>query len=190
MPILIKKDTNISQFIKFWSDCYPYDENKENLYINNINQKDDFTNTILLSLFEWKNGLPLSKNKKESIEKKILIKIEIINDLKKKFDLEIFEKEFKKVSLIWKVFLLHIINPDTYPIFDQHVLRAMRYIKSSKIEEITYNDTEKKKIYFNEYINFFNKIKLETSSNVTNKKIDEALWSFGKFLKSNYKKMI
>ena len=187
-PILIKKQTNIVQFIEFWSVFYLYNEDKESVYIDNINKRI-FNGEILLSLYEWKNGSMLSQKKRKSFEKKLLAKIEIINALKGKFNLDKFKKEFNNVSLIWKIFLLHIINPVVYPIFDQHVFRAMKYIKFSKIEEIPFDEKEKEKFYFNEYINFFDKIKLGLPQDFNNKKIDEALWSFGKFLKSSYKKI-
>ena len=174
-PILIKKQTNIVQFIEFWSVFYLYNEDKESVYIDNINKRI-FNGEILLSLYEWKNGSMLSQKKRKSFEKKLLAKIEIINALKGKFNLDKFKKEFNNVSLIWKIFLLHIINPVVYPIFDQHVFRAMKYIKFSKIEEIPFDEKEKEKFYFNEYINFFDKIKLGLPQDFNNKKIDEALW--------------
>jgi histone deacetylase complex regulatory component SIN3 len=65
----------------------------------------------------------------------------------------------------------------------------MRYVKSSKIEEIPIDKKKKEDVYFDEYINFFNKIKIELPTNFGNKKIDEALWAIGKFLKS-YKSML
>ncbi len=187
-PILIKEHVSITQFINFWSSYYIYAK-IENYYIKNINKKV-FDSETLNALFMWKNGSVLSKKKKDSLNKNIIRKIEIINSLKNKFDFDLFKKEFKNVSVIWKIFLLNLIKPKTYPIFDQHVFRAMKFIKFSKIEEVPNNDREKEEVYFDEYIDFFNKIKAELPRDFDNKKIDEALWSFGKFLKSNYKTIL
>lgn len=180
--LLSKQSVDTVDFINFWSDYYS--DKYDDKYSKNID-KEYFNRENLISLYEWKNGSVLAELKKIALQKKILLKIKIINSLKNQFNLELFKKEFKDVSVIWKIFLLHIIKPSTYPIFDQHVFRAMMYIKFSKIEEIPSKDSEKEKIYFEEYVDFFNGIKSKLPSNL-NKKIDESLWAFGKFLKSNY----
>lgn len=187
-PILLNKNVSIVKFIEYWSSTYIY-ANGENKYLQNI-VKTVFDNASLLLLFEWKNGSVLSGHKRKSFEKNILSKIKIINTLKTRFDFDIFKKEFENVSTIWKIFLLHIIKPDTYPIFDQHVFRAMSYIKFGIITEIPSDSKEKERIYVVDYVVFFNKFRAEMPNICESKKIDEALWSFGKFLKSNYGKVI
>lgn len=184
--LLSKQSVDMVDFINFWSDYY-FDK-YDNKYSENID-KEYFNRENLISLYEWKNGSVLSERKKIGLRKKVLAKIKIINSLKDQFNLELFKKEFKDMTVIWKIFLLHIIKPNKYPIFDQHVFRAMVYIKFFKIEEIPNKESERERIYFEEYVDFFNEIKLKSPSNF-NKKIDESLWAFGKFLKSNYKKMI
>lgn len=183
--LLSKKLVNIKEFVGFWYRFY-VDPN-EDKYFKNIN-KIKFDKHTLLSLFEWKNGSELSKGKMKSFENKILTKLKIINSLKasSKFELNNFLVEFDAVSAIWKIFLLHIIKPDKYPIFDQHVYRAFYYIKYSRIKELPNDDRKKENHYFREYLLFFKQIKKKVSA----KRVDEALWSFGKFLKSNYRKMI
>jgi len=37
------------------------------------------------------------------------------------------------MSAIWQIFLLHIIDPTNYPIFDQHVYRAHYYLEHRTI---------------------------------------------------------
>lgn len=179
-----KKATDKEEFINFWSRFY-IDPNKAK-YAQNINV--NFNKDTLFALFEWKNGSKLSDRKKTSFEDKILSKLKIINLLKASsdFKLDEFLGEFREVSVIWKIFLLHIIKPNQYPIFDQHVYRAFYFIKYSKTRELPGNNERKEEIYFNEYLPFFKQIK----GNNTIKKVDEALWSFGKFLKTNYRKMI
>lgn len=126
--------------------------------------------------------------KTRSFTKKILPKLKIINSLKisADFELEKFLEEFKEVSTIWKIFLLHVIRSDEYAIFDQHVYRAFYYIKHSEIRELPYDDKKKEKIYFEQYLPFFKQIR----EGCLIKRVDESMWAFGKFLKSNYGKMI
>lgn len=183
--LLSTKPANVKEFIDFWFRFYT--DSNENNYSENI-KKISFNRDALFSLFEWKNGSKLSNRKMKSFEEKIFTKLKIINSLKTStdFDLSEFLEEFKNVSAIWKIFLLHIIKPSEYPIFDQHVYRAFCFIKYSKIEELPYNNKVKEKIYFEKYLPFFKRVRRGCST----KKFDESLWSFGKFLKSNYKIMI
>ena len=81
-----------------------------------------------------------------------------------------------------KVFLLHIINPDEYPIYEQHVHRAFKYLENNRIEEISKSNNEKYNVYFNEYLQFFNEFRRKANK-FSVKEIDEALWTFGKYIK-------
>ncbi len=183
--IFSNKSVGVNEFVNFWSQLY--NDPNENKYKSNIN-KIILDENALLALFEWKNGSKLSNLKLKSFNSKILSKIQIINALKNStnIDLEKFLEEFKEVSLIWKIFLLHLIKSDEYPIFDQHVYRAFYFIMNSKVKELANNDNEKEKIYFESYLPFFKQIQGEYPL----KKVDESLWAFGKFLKSDYKKIV
>ena len=70
------------------------------------------------------------------------------------------------------MFLLHVIQPDSYPIFDQHVYRAYLFIAKNQRAEIPDNK-RKQDVYFKEYAPFFNEL---ASKGVSRKKLDEALW--------------
>jgi hypothetical protein len=80
---------------------------------------------------------------------------------------------------------LHIIAPQIYPIFDQHVFRAFRFLLSNDVVEIPSTNSKKERTYFQDYLPFFNH--LANISNMPRKKVDEALWVFGKFLKTDYR---
>jgi len=164
--LLQKKSVNIKEFIDFWSKFY-MDPN-EKKYSENIN-KTKFDKHTLLSLFEWKNGSKLSKRKMKSFEIKILAKLKIINSLKASSDFRLneFLAEFKDLSIIWKIFLLHIIRPNEYPVFDQHVYRAFYYIKHfPNIMELPNDNERKEKCYFKEYLPFL--IRLKKGSQLKN----------------------
>lgn len=176
-------ETAVHDFIEFWSAFYNYP--KEHLYSERI-QKSEFRDDDIEKFFEWKNGTPLSQKKKASL-KRISDKIHIINRLKADFDIETFEKEFHSIAAIWKIYLLHLIVPQTYPIFDQHVCRAFYLLTENKLKEIPITNKSKEILYFRHYVGFFSSL---ANGRILRKKIDEALWAFGKFLKTEYGKKV
>jgi len=179
-PKLSVREIKFSGFVQFWSSFYNY--SKEHLYSDRIS-KSQFTRDDIENLFVWKNQIRLSRKKEKSLKEKITDKLDIINKLKSKFCLNIFKSNFKKVSAIWKIHLLHIIAPQNYPIFDQHVYRAFCFLKKKELKEIPDSNSIKERVYFGLYVKFFNS--LAKSKDISyRKKIDESLWAFGKFLKS------
>ena len=184
LNILEPKPTSITDFISFWSKQYAY--SNETAYYNSIS-KNEFTNTDIQNLYVWKNGMKLSKSKQKSVNEKIKEKLPIINKFKSnvKIDLEGFKKEFKNLSAVWKIFLLHSIKPHKYPIYDQHIHRVFLFIHNedwSNISNTSVTDIEKEVFYFERYLPFIESI------NVTDfKKLDEAFFAFGQFLNTrNY----
>ena len=181
-PILeLKKETDINSFIDFWSKLYYYP--LENLYNETIIKKQ-FEIDDIQRLYIWKNGMNLSKKKQQSLDLKIKPKLILINDYKQNDDwsIEDFQNEFGDLSAVWKIFLLHIIKPEIYPIYDQHINRAFNYIHELPYSEISANISNKNKelFYFNTYLEFVNKLK-----DVNLKKFDEAFFAFGKFINTN-----
>ena len=180
------KSNDLNSFVDSWSKLYSY--NNESIYKNAISKKvfeiDDIQN-----LFVWKNGMKLSVLKQKSLETNILNKLEIINYLKNDFNLETFKIEFKKISAVWKIFLLHIIKPNLYPIYDQHIHRTFLFIHSedySTISNTSINNKQKETFYFERYFPFIQK---ESIKDI--KKLDEAFFAFGQFLNTrNYKILV
>ena len=173
----------ILDFIQYWKPFYHY--GKEDLYApihKNKLKKED-----LEKLFVWKNGMKLSVAKNKSFETKIASKLSIVNQLKasNKFDLEAFLNEFKSVSVVWKIFLLHIVKPNNYPIYDQHVHRAYQYMNDKDFDKIRSSMSEKKKLnfYLYEYLPFVNRMEIKNL-----KEMDEAFFAFGQFLNINNQK--
>lgn len=180
--------TDIVAFINFWSTQYLF--SNETLYSNSISKKE-FTVEDIQNLYIWKNGMKLSDLKQKSLEDKIISKLSIINDLKSndEIDLVVFSKEFKNLSAVWKIFLLHIIKPHTYPIYDQHIHRTFVFIHNehwSNISNDTITNKDKETFYFNRYLPFIQ------SSNLRDlKQLDEAFFAFGQFLNTrNYASML
>ena len=177
----IKKQTNINSFIDFWSRLYSYP--LENIYNKTIIKKQ-FEIDDIQRLYIWKNGMKLSNKKQQSLDLKIKAKLALINKYKQNdnWSIEDFQNEFEDLSAVWKIFLLHIIKPEIYPIYDQHIHRAYNFIHKLPYSKISASLTNKNKehFYFNTYLKFVNKLK-----DVNLKKFDEAFFAFGKFINSN-----
>ena len=177
-PILTKTQSgSLQEFISFWSKLYAYDNA---VLYNKIHHKV-LSEKDIKDLYQWKNGMKLSQTKEKSLNIKILKKINIINSLRvtTEFDLDYFLKEFKEVSVVWKVFLLHIISPTMYPIYDQHIHRAYRFMNNEASDGIkaSMNESVKLKFYFEEYFPFVKESKIQDL-----KKMDEAFFAFGQFI--------
>jgi len=191
--LLVTFNTNYTSapddFVAFWKNQYAYlaDTQQQAWYYDNIKVKG-LTTRNLYDLYCWKNGMNLSSLKQVAFHK-IAANLDIINSFRNNGinDAE-FEQHFGWISAIWKIFLRHIINPETYPIFDQHVYRAYRYIHRMDKDDLFGNNKLKERVYFQEYIPFYLDLK-DSCTRYTTKEIDDAVWAFGRFL-SLYPNMI
>lgn len=179
------KTTDLAGFIESWSKFYTYAN--EAVYSTAI-VKETFTSTDIQNLYQWKNGMKLSVLKQQSLDTKIKTKLPLINEYKgsKHIDTFAFAKEFKNLTAVWKIFLLHIIKPKEYPIYDQHIHRTFLFIHGkdfSNLSNTSINNKAKEQFYFKEYLLFIK------SNNIKDlKKLDEAFFAFGQFLNTrNYK---
>lgn len=181
--IKIEGFTKPIEFINQWSESYDYPNDWK--YTDNITLNTHNAESIR-ALLEWKNGTGNKISaKKSKLVYELIEKVENINDLKNDFDLLKFEKAFSPYlsASIWKIFVLHIIKPDNYPIFDQNVYRSYYYFQKGKIVDLPNNKhREVYQIYKSEYRPWFldvkNTFKLQTRA------IDKALFSFGRLLKN------
>lgn len=171
---------SVNDFINHWKPLYNYFD--EERYDRNIDVLE-FSNENLIDLYHWKNGMTLkgSGGKEKSLEEKIIKRIQLINSYKKEsqVDLKQFNRDFSDVSAVWRIFLLHIIKPKEYPIYDQHIHRAYNFIHDLEWQKITNTISDKAKLefYFNTYLQFVNELDY---SNL--KELDEAFFAFGQFL--------
>lgn len=170
-------------FISQWSAFYSY--KLEYLYDSSITKRQ-FEEADIQGLFKWKNGMNLSQGKQNSLDKKVLNRLMTINSLKdnRDVDVEAFREKFRDLSAVWKLFLLHTLKPNRYPIYDQHIHRAFHYLHGlnwQSINNVSLKDREKENFYFDHYLPFFSSLK-----DVQPKKLDEALFCFGRFLRSDW----
>lgn len=162
-------------FVDFWSRQYSY----ENDYLYNDNIGRELTEERVWALFRWKNGTPLSEKKKASVRKNFIGDRTEIPRNRNAPSLSIYLS--KPGGAIWRIFWLHCNCPQTYPMYDQHVHRAMASLKGWEDIEIPFSNERKVQMYLTEYLPFW-----DDFPGLPPKMIDEALWSYGKFLKLGY----
>jgi hypothetical protein len=173
--ILERREVNASSFIDYWSGHYDY--GNESLYDSNIGKP--LTSDRIKKLFAWKNG---SKYFKDISEKKrgSIVKYYIKGPKDPPPEDHKALKQFllKPGGSIWRIFWLHCLLPNKYPIFDQHVYRSMCYLKMGEIKELPNSNRKKVDIYLAQYLSFW-----KTFPKNDTRKVDQAIWSFGKYLK-------
>ncbi len=169
-------------FVEKWRQAYDnYDEQR---YIDNIDHVLENWESFR-ELFAWKNGMgdKIAPQKLKLVEG-FWDKKDVLKNLQHQFSWDVFEQVFKPstTSNIWKLFLLHIIDPFNFPIFDQHVYRFYTFHKAGVIEEIPKNHKVRYLCYKEDYIHWFRDIRDRHKMNP--KAMDEAFFSYGKMLKS------
>jgi hypothetical protein len=163
-----------AEFVAFWESFYRYP--KDELYTTNIAQP--LTPERIHSLFEWKNGSGLSAAKRKSVEKHYIARIAEVSALSQDTGAAMFLEKFPKGGAIWRIFWLHCWQPTRFPIYDQHVHRAMVCIEQGILKEIPTDHAAKVKQYLERYIPF-----LQRFQGINPRSVDKALWFFGKFIK-------
>lgn len=174
-------------FIEFWANQYRY--KLEYLYDTNISIKP-FTDDAIWGLFEWKNGGKIAEKKKKPVRNFIGHKEDDFVKQATQFaptnsdEAAVLAKKFlmhfSTGGEIWRIFWLHCCN-QAFPIYDQHVHRAMVFIEEGQIEELDdasdEKDEKKVELYLTKYLRFHGQFSGDQ------RKIDKALVTFGRFLK-------
>lgn len=168
-PVYDRRIASKSEFLRFWSSAYRYKD--ENVYEDNIGK--ELTPDRIETLFRWKNGMPLSETKAASIEQNFIQRSEELDAFRQACEPRAFLDHFDKGGAVWRIFWLHCFSPERFPIFDQHVNRAMTYLQGRTLQKITASE------YIRAYLPFY-----EGFTEGDRREADKALWAFGKFLKS------
>lgn len=158
---------SLEEFIEHWSQRYFY--KAEEKYTSNIGKS--LTEKSRLELYEWKNGSKIAKKKWDSVVSNYPLTFSGNKESR-------YLNHKEGGGAIWNIFYLHCLNPEKWPIYDQHTYRAMKYMKTGEIQEIGITNKQKYESYIKEYIPFF-----ESLGESENRKIDKALFAFGQFLK-------
>jgi hypothetical protein len=174
--------TSLRQFVKFWAERYL--SSYEHLYTNNIN--GPHTPDGLCALFKWKIGNKLFANKLPLLKRCFIDRRSDAEKFVEKLDTHEpsefarrFLDHFKEGGAIWRIFWLHCWAT-RFPIYDQHVHRAMTFIKDNgQMEELgKYSHEKKIQLYLDRYLPFFDEFR-----EMDGRTVDMALWRFGKSLK-------
>jgi hypothetical protein len=177
-PVLCQNDVPPEDFVDFWGRLYSgYDEA---FYQANIGQP--LTEDRILKWFEWKNGTPLSPLKAQSILRYSLPEERLPADAP---DDAIQGFLNRGGGAIWRIFWLHLQHPKLFPIYDQHVHRAMAFMLNWETLEIPLHNPTKVRSYLEKYRPFFSQF-----ADLPSRSVDRALWAFGKFLGSGYGDML
>ncbi|QDU92646.1 DNA glycosylase family protein [Lignipirellula cremea] len=173
-PILGVQHVARHAFVGFWERLYTgYDEE---FYQTNIGQP--LTPERIADWFAWKNGRPLSAKKIRTIRRYLSLDERIDRDA----GTEALQKFLNRPGgAIWRIFWLHLQHPEHFPIYDQHVHRAMAYLQGWPRLEIPRQNPAKVRAYLENYRAFFASFK-----DGNPRRADRALWSFGKFLRTEY----
>jgi hypothetical protein len=172
-PILEIKQVDERAFVEFWAARYP--TAYEPIYQAHIGKP--LTKKRLLELFRWKNNGPIAKHKFKSILRNYIESKPTPPLPGDQGALRSFISQ--PGGTIWRIFWLHCYEPSRYPIFDQHVYRAMRCLTGGRVEEIPRANLAKASAYVDQYLPFHSRFTYKNR-----KRVDQALWSYGKYLKS------
>jgi len=175
-PVLGIKHVKPKDFVGFWEQLYSgYDEN---FYRKNIGQP--LTKDLIEKWFEWKNGTPLSAAKTQTIRRYFSPEERIGADANADALAEFLNR---RGGAIWRIFWLHLQHHRHFPIYDQHVHRAMAFLRKRPDHEtpaeIPADNPTKVRNYLEVFRPFFDRFE-----DCNRRQVDRALWSFGRFLKT------
>jgi len=180
---IIKQENDPATFVEFWASKYRYDDGLEYKYSEEIDKRPLKPDSIR-KLFAWK-AMRINRKSIEAREHPFVETVIANFDrfcslpLNTSEDADNFlTNDLNGKGMIWKIFTLHIMYPDRYPILDQNVYRAMHYLQTGTIKEIPSKNTDKQSSYINEYLPFY-----KEHGEYEDRKLDKALFTFGQFLK-------
>jgi hypothetical protein len=119
--VLTRRIVSPQEFVCRWEQLYAY--SREELYDGNIGRP--LTPARIAELFEWKNGGPLARQKAASVRRNYIDRLPELRRLNPTTPPDLFLQVFSQGGAISRIYWLHLWRPDRYPIYDQHVHRAM-----------------------------------------------------------------
>lgn len=174
------------EFIEFWAPRYGFANEID--YTHNI--RGPHTNESLRTMFRWKMGTQFQNAEKlAERERHFISRTEEARGFAADVTAADFLASFANGGRIARIFWLHCWYPDRFPIYDQHVHRAMVFIQEGRIEELAmFTDKAAIDAYLTRYLPFHGEYKRldlpfdVKRDGVRHRNIDRALWTFGKCL--------
>lgn len=175
-PFIVGRNlTTPRRFVAFWEQIYRYPD--EASYTENIGHP--LTAKRVRQLYKWKNGTKLSELKAASVDQNFVARIDELGSLPIETPPEEFLNRFSGGGAIWRIYWLHLWQPRKYPIYDQHVHRAMTLIEDGQASEIPAYDPGKIRTYLERFVPFFH----DRFRDLDQRRVDRALWACGKYMK-------
>ncbi|MEL6739670.1 MAG: hypothetical protein AAFP26_03335, partial [Planctomycetota bacterium] len=172
-PVVAVRNDTLESFVGAWSRLYRYPD--DHLYTDNVGR--ELNTARLLELFRWKNGGPLSDRKRASVLKRYDGRFDLVARAAPGAGASTILREVGG-GAVWGIFFLHCLSPDRFPIFDQHVHRAACCLRGAPLDELPRCTPDRVLArYEREYLPF-----LRTLAPF-DRRLDQALWSFGKAIK-------
>jgi len=153
------------------------------------------TGKIEINSFRYSLGKPKPNTYEPQKHKTILISIAFYDWAQKVIDATTFSPDhinaltgapfylWGRKSIIIPAFVLHVLSPMYYPLYDQHVERAKRALLAVPLnKDSTFLNLESYKCYQNYFVDIAKQYAINGTLEEY-KIIDKALWSFGKWLK-------
>jgi hypothetical protein len=183
MPLIIYEARNLrddrKRFVEFWSALYDFGQDDDEFYRQNVHKP--LTEERIMEWFKWKNGMNrLAQQKLRSVQRNFVARRAELDTIPNDVSARALLDRFASGGVIWRIFWLHCWRPERFPIYDQHVHRAMRFIQDGVIQEIPTTDRAKIETYLNDYLPFHTQF-----NHLDFRSVDKALWAFGKFLNEN-----
>jgi hypothetical protein len=173
-PVLGSHYVSAKDFVRFWAKLYS--GYSEDFYRENIGQP--LTEGRIAGWFAWKNRTRLSAKKIKTIRRYLSPEEHIEHDV----DIDALTQFLNRPGgAIWRIFWLHLQHPRHFPIYDQHVHRAMAFTLKWPNLEIPARNPAKVRTYLGVYRPFFAHF-----NGCNARQVDQALWSFGRFLGTEY----
>lgn len=192
------------EFVLHWRRFYKneitaYGTNNIISYIEELNLGNDLTEDNVKKLLRWKDPHSLTEKIMSGVNRgtrnskvySVLNNLDAINKFRNDI---IDEPNFRNIvdeifpnGTVFSIYLFHIAQPDVFPIADQNVFRTFDLHNNNAPIEF-WEKYPLYKVYFNNIFNMCNFIVNDRTALVENrKKVDEALFEFGKFIKKYYK---
>ena len=179
-----KELARVIKLLLHWKDGKIREDNKGNIIIGDMcyTKKEPKPNTYSK---EHHGSILDSKNFYEWAQQ-----IQHVNSFSVKKLSEIHEFQlWSENSIVLPSFILHVLNPRVFPIFDQHVNRTMRCftegansITTERQASLTDNDYAKYQEFWSNILTDL-EIHVDIADYSELKIVDEAIWAFGAFLK-------
>jgi hypothetical protein len=175
-PVMVVRQGSLDEFVRFWSGLYRYAH--DDVYLRGVGGA--LTPERVEALFVWKNGnKPLSAAKRRTVQR-----YGASLDVLSRFGDEATASEIVPTlggGVVWGVFFLHCLDPDRFPLFDQHVHRASRLLRGLEPEELLrLSKSAQLERYDGEFLPVVRRLDPQRERG---RDIDRALWAFGKAMK-------